>query len=361
MSINKKNYFLYFLNLISSSLLYSFITLTLISLQFSNSLIIVFLSSVASLLILGDIKYSQWLEKIPIKFFSLIAFSLSILLLVGSYFFEGKFLYLSFYFAMEIVILSLSLVFQTKILKDELTLSAGFLNMQILRTVATMFGFLIGSILGALNQSEIFFYVFILITAYNLFATFNYEEKAQRDFEFQQEKVKGKQFYFIIGLLSTATTLWIPLIIQTFVQKGIGIFSWIPFILPGIFATIFMLLQKRYISLFRSHLMEFVYIPLFLGFYFLRFENIFPMIQAILFSMITALSLSLTVRNRKYFLQLNLENNMKYILQSLAISSGLISLFFSLFGKYEKTIEFILMFLCLVSVGYMIKERKKLI
>lgn len=359
----KKVYILYFINLITSSLIYSFITLKLISFQTPNTLIVIELSGVASIIILLDVKKFNILGNISLRKCSFIAVVLSIITFLLINVIQNSILYLSFYFIMELLILEMSLKFQTNILNNEISFSMGFLNMQILRTASTLTGFLIGSILGAFNSNNLFIYLFILLNLYTFFSSKNVvidQRKIKKEINFLSlNKIRGKIYYLIIGVLSTAITLWIPLIIKTYNEIGMSKLSWLPFVLPGIVSWGFMTLQKKIEQLYYSNIIEYIYIPLLVIFFIIRQSNLFPIFQAVLFSLITAISLSLSVRNRKIFLEMNLGNNMKYILQSLAVSSNIISIFFALFGKNSYIVELFLMLSCCLSVLYMIIRREK--
>ncbi|MCI1072651.1 hypothetical protein EFL99_11435 [Lactococcus lactis] len=360
MKDSKKNieYAVYFLNLLASSLFYSYITTNLLEMNFSNSLFIVVLSSIASLIILGDTRYTRLLEKIQIRIFPILGLVIAIFLLIVSGKVNGIVLYLTAFFLMEIVVSVLLLVFQTTILKDEMSLTVGFLNMQLIRTIAVLFGFFIGTILGQLNYKNLFFYIFLVVIILNILATFNYSDKSKQIKEESTEKVKGIHFYFMIGFLSTSTVLWIPLLTKEFISEKMVTISWLPFVLPGVASMLFIILQKRRTWFFDSMFMELTFIPLFIIFIVSRFLGVFPIIQVVIFSIIVALSLSLGVRIRKTFLELNIKNNMKYILQSLTVSSAFISLFFSLLGTYERLVEVTLAILCMSCVCFMIIRRR---
>jgi hypothetical protein len=360
MENKKRDYGVYFLNLLASGLFYSFITSKILSLNIQNSLLVVAVSSTASILVLLDVRNSNFLEKIPVRLFPMAGLVISVALFFLSHYFSNIYVYLVSYFLMEIIITVLLLIFQTGILKYEMNFTIGFLNMQLLRTLSTLLGFFIGVTLAQIQMENIFYLTFIVVVLLNLVGTYNYTEKIAKIAK-PKVHVQRKYYYFIMGFFSTATILWIPLLTKSFIESNLVGLSWLPFVSPGIMSILFITLQKKKFWFYNSLFMETAYIVSFLCFSLVRGMNGNVFVQTILFSIITAIDLSLSIRIRKKLLEINQSSNMKYILQTISVSSSMIALAFSLFGSWDYIVENVLTALCVLSALYMIINKKEFV
>ena len=357
MEKTRDKYILYFINVFISGIVYSFMTSKLIFLEVNNSLIVILISSVVDLIIMYDIRKHSYFEKIPPYIYSVISllffFLIYLINVTNQWFYLIVYFYLSFFFSIVILFL------QIAILDYEQNIKLGFLNMQFMRSASKMLGFLIGIVLEILSSDIYFFSILFLCVVVNIIGFRNlkwnnYEENEKR----LELSIEGKRLYIILGIFSTATVLWIPLLVNTFNLYGLRSLSWVPFVLPGVLSMGLIHLQKKYRYLIDSLFMEYLYIPLMLCFLGLRMSNTFIVLQSILFSIIIAFSLSLSIKLRKYFLMINNRHDKRYLLQTLSMSSSIFSLIFSMLGVYRNYLEFILTMLCIVSVIYMIDKKE---
>lgn len=357
MDETKNKYILYFINVFISGLVYSFMTSKLLSLGIHNSLIIIFIASVVDLVITYDTKKSHHFEQISPYIYSLISLLVFLLIcLINStaqWFYLIVYSYLSFFFSI------VTLFLQTEILDYEQNVKLGFLNMQFMRSASKMIGFLLGILLEILSNDIYFLSILFLCFFANTIGLKNLNWSSNKKIEKKvQLLIKEKKAYILLGVFSTATVLWIPLLTGSFNLHGLKTFSWIPFVLPGIFSMGLIHLQKKYRFLIDSLFMEYSYIPLIICFFVLRMSNSFVILQSILFSIITALSLSLSIKVRKYFLMVNDKNNNLYLLQTLSMSSSVFSLVFSMLGGYRNYLESILLIMCIFNIIYMIIKKE---
>lgn len=350
-------YVIYFVNLIASGFFYSYMTTKMINFGIKNSLIIILLSSVVDLLLIFDIQTFRFSEKLPINWIPFITLVITGILLCLQTSTNNILVFLMAYFFISLMFSIVLLVFQTKIIIDELNLTMGFLNMQLLRNIAKMFGFFLGNIFGSIDSDKLFLYLCLVILLINIFIIMPYREKSKLEETIATRKVNQVSAYFFLGFLSTATVLWIPLLTKTFFEHHLLSISWLPFILPGVISTILLYVQKKTGWFIHNTVIEFCYFITFVAFFILRIEDSFPILQSVIFSFLVAFDLSLSVKIRKNFLQSNNKNNIKFLMQSLAVSSSIFSLIFSLFGKNNGIVELLLFVACIITAGYLIKKK----
>lgn len=355
----KKEYNIYFLNTLASGLFYSFITTKILSMNFPNIFIIIILSSIVDVLILGDLRGAKIIEKIKIKYYPLIGLLITILLFFLSESVESVYLYLISYFFVWLILAILALVFETLILKQSDELKKGFFNIGLIRTFAKLIGFFIGNVLAQLEGISTFLYIFVLLIMINICITWKYDTKIAQENEKRESKILEKHFYLILGILGTATVLWIPMLTKDFLQSQMASFSWIAFVLPGVAIMIFLSLQKRYPLLIKPLIIECGFIALFFVFSVLRLLNLSIVVQVVVFSLLSAFNLSLSIKINKRFLEVNSKKNMKYILKTIGFSSSVVTLSFSFFNNHSGIIQGVLVISCMASAFYMIIKRSE--
>lgn len=352
-------YIVYFLNLLISGLFYSFMTGTLIRFESQNTLLILLISSVVDLLLLFTLKKSTVIQSISLRSYSWITL-LVLLVFLGIINFRDQLpYYLLMYFLMTILISCIGLILQEQILKVELSLTTGFFNLQLLRNGSKMFGFFLGILLSGNNLRIFFLYLCLLFILLNTFFSQSLTEKTPLASTKKQSKIVGRESYLLLGITGPTIVIWIPLITKTFIINGFDTISWLPFLLPGITSILLVQLQKKYLWLFISSVIEWVSLFLFLLFFCLRILSIFPILQAVIFGFLAACLISLGIKVRKYFLQINQENDMKYVLKTLSVNDSLFSIFLSLFGKEFVFLETGLVTLNILVILYLLVRNEK--
>lgn len=354
----KNVYLAYFLNIFASGLLYSFMTSKLLDYHLTNSLLVIAISSIVDLVIMQDILVTKFIIKLGYRKLVLLSFILSVVFSLFVNFYPTGLVFILFSYTILSLLISVSLLFiQEAILKDELDLQFGFFNMQQLRNSSKMLGFFCGIVFKLLPVDYLYLYVVTLVTAINLLV----DKVPQYSLElssYQRNKIKEKSLYLLMGTYSLVTVLFIPLVTKRFIDNGLDSISWLPFVLPGIFSILFIQMQKKYSQMFDSLLMEFLYFPLFIWFFIIRIYGNSPILEVLIFSFIVALSISLSIKIRKRFFKVNVENDTKYLFQSLSLTSSIFSLVFSLLGFYRARIEWFIFFIAMLTTTYLILKRR---
>lgn len=349
-----RQFSIYFLNLMISGLLYSFVTGKLLQLEGANKLIILILSSLVDLILIFVLRRTKLIQTLPVSVYSLA----SLLGLLVWWFFKGSIesigYYLSLYLYLSILNNSLLLIYQEKILESERSLTSGFFTVQLLRNVSKMFGFFLGILLSQFSSDSIFFYLLLGNFLITYLLTSDRNDKATIVVVRSNKRIGGRIAYILSGILGTAIVVWIPLITKSFVENNLESVSWIPFLLPGLVSIALIQLQKRYMKLYQSIVPEVSAIVLFLIFFYLRFVDLWPMIQAVVFSLLTALLLSIGVKVRTYLLEKNPEIDIKYLLQTMTVNGSLFTFVFSMLGHMEFTMEAGLLLASILVLNYML-------
>ncbi|MBF8970236.1 hypothetical protein [Streptococcus sp. NLN76] len=359
LSNDKKIYCVYFLNLLISGFFYSFMTGTLIRFNNQNTLLILLISSVIDLLLLLGLKKTTVIQSISLRNYAWITFLICSMFFGLISFKDQLELYLLMYSVITLLISCMALILQEQILKVELSLTTGFFNIQLLRNGSKMLGFFLGILLSGDSLRMFFLYLCMIFLFFNSLFSFSLTEKVQLESVQRQVGILGKESYLLLGITGTTMVIWIPLITKTFIEGGLDTISWLPFLLPGITSILLIQLQKKHMWLFTSTVIEYIALLLFVLFFSLRILSIFPILQAIIFSFLTACLISLGIKVRKYFLQVNQENDMKYILQTLTVNGSFFSILLSLFGREATFLEIGLFVLNLLVIFYLLFRKEK--
>lgn len=334
-----KVYSVYFLNLLISGFFYSFMTGTLIRFNSQNTLLILLVASGIDLLIMVLLKRTSWIQSLSLKAYSWLSLLVFLFFFGWTYLQDQLYLYLSMYFAITLLMSCMSLLLQEQILKEELNLTTGFFNIQLLRNGSKMLGFFLGILLSGEHLRVFFLYLCLLFLLLNAFFSLSLTDKLELESSEKQASIAGKESYLLLGVTGTTMVIWIPLITKTFIEENLQAISWLPFLLPGVASILLIQLQKKYLWLFTSTIIEYLSLLLFVVFFYLRSVSLFPVLQAIVFSILTACLISLGIKIRKYFLNENQGNDMKYILQTLSVNGSLFAILLSLLGQQVLLLE----------------------
>lgn len=346
-----KVYSVYFLNLLISGFFYSFMTGTLIRFNSQNTLFILLIASGIDLLIMFLLKRTSWIQSLSLKAYSWLSLLVFLFFFGWTYLQDQLYLYLSMYFAITFLMSCMSLLLQEQILKEELSLTTGFFNIQLLRNGSKMLGFFLGILLSGENLRIFFLYLCLLFLLLNALFSLSLTDKLELESGEKQARIVGKESYLLLGITGTTMVIRIPLITQTFMVGNLQAISWLPFLLPGLASILLIQLQKKYLWLFTSTIIEYLSLLLFIIFFYLRSISQFPILQAIVFSILTACLISLGIKIRNYFLKKNQGNDMKYLLQTLSVNGSLFAILLSLLGQQAAILE---LGLFLANVGIII-------
>lgn len=353
----KRQSIIYFLSLLLSGLLYSFMTGKLLQFEGMNSFLILLLASFVDLLLIVLLRRTQLIQQLPVFIYplgALLGIIISVFLgqLTGTVGF-----YLVLYTYLSILISSLLMVYQEKILESEQSLTSGFFTVQLLRNGSKMLGFFLGILLSQFGTESLFRY--LLMGGFFVTAWLTLLQKDRVEVVAPQagERIRGWLAYPLSGIFGTAIVLWIPLLTKAFIADGFEMMSWLPFVLPGILSITVIQLQKRYRQLYQSLFPEYMVLVLFGFFFFLRYMQAWPLLQVGIFSLLTALLLSVGIKVRTYFLKQNSEIDVKYVLQTLTVNSSLFTIAFSLLGSEGLVVEGLLFLACVLGLVFMIWKR----
>ncbi|GEK33031.1 hypothetical protein [Kurthia sibirica] len=359
----KLKYNLYFLFIIASGLVYSYTTTIVAQSVLENKLIILALSAVISLLIFVDLQKLHLLSRISLNSFFYLGIILCGIIAAISLFSTNAYTYVIFYFFINIIISVVILLFENEILTEELNLSNGFLNLASVRNLAKLFGFAIGALL--INVPSYYFIAFILLifsTSVLLlkekFVLRKHVEEKKLDSRFKN--LNKKRYFVILGVLATTTTIWIPIFVNDFIQEDMQKLSFVPFVLPGIAIFIVLELVKRNIlsTIFKKPIAVYLIVSLLFMLYLLYIP--FVWVGVILFSLLTAIGILVSIDLRKTFLEANVAIDSKFVLQSLYLNGAIFLLIFSSIYKYLEVLQFVIIILNSISMIYLMRERVKL-
>lgn len=359
LSNTEKVYSVYFLNLLISGFFYSFMTGTLIRFNSQNTLFILLIASGIDFLIMFLLKRTSWIQGLSLKAYSWLSLLVFLFFFGWTYLQDQLYLYLSMYFAITLLMSCMSLLLQEQILKEELNLTTGFFNIQLLRNGSKMLGFFLGILLSGENLRVFFLYLCLLFLLLNAFFSFSLTDKLELESSEKQASIVGKESYLLLGVTGTTMVIWIPLITKTFIEENLHAISWLPFLLPGVASILLIQLQKKYLWLFTSTIIEYISLLLFVIFFYLRSVSLFPVLQAIIFSILTACLISLGIKIRNYFLNKNQENDMKYILQTLSVNGSLFSILLSLLGQQVSLLELGLFLANISIIIYLVFQKER--
>lgn len=356
-------YGFYFIFIIASGLVYSYTTTEVARSVLENKLIILALSAIIEMLIFFDLKKVNIISHIRLRSFFYIGFISCILIFTFSFFVNNVYIYVLFYFCINIVISIIILIFENEILNDEINLKDGFINLASVRNLSKIVGFGVGAILSFLsNYYFIFLTVLIFITALILISDKAILRKNEVEIELDNanfREIKSKEYFIILGILSTTTTIWIPIFVNDFIKEGIGKISFIPFILPGIFIFIILELVKREkLNLVLNNATS-IYLILSVIFmiYISNLGNVF--LGILIFSLLTSVGILVSIELRRKFLLSNKNMDSKFILQSLYLNGSFFLLIFSSVYKYMEMLQFVIITFNILSMLYLLQENYK--
>ncbi|PWI26463.1 hypothetical protein [Kurthia sibirica] len=174
------------------------------------------------------------------------------------------------------------------------------------------------------------------------------------------KNLNKKRYFVILGVLATTTTIWIPIFVNDFIQEDMQKLSFVPFVLPGIAIFIVLELVKRNIlsTIFKKPIAVYLIVSLLFMLYLLYIP--FVWVGVILFSLLTAIGILVSIDLRKTFLEANVAIDSKFVLQSLYLNGAIFLLIFSSIYKYLEVLQFVIIILNSISMIYLMRERVKL-
>lgn len=345
-----KNYQIYFLNILASGLYYSFLTSQVVTSQVSNKLSIIAVSSIANLIIFFDFRNFHFLEKFSVRRINEIGLFIGVSLLTISRYDTSFFFYLLSYFLITIILSFVTIIFEKKILSAEMSLENGFINIQMLRNFSKMIGFFVGVMLSQYSQS-LFLYFFIFLMILNTLNVRQVVYEKEEENPKSVSSIEKKYLFLMLGILTSMTTIWIPLLTSDYTTDYLKRVAWLPFVLPGVFIVLFLAIQKKFRILQKNFLIEGVYIGVLLFFLFLRVNHFDIILQTIIFSCLSALSISVSVKLRESFIKANANHrNMKFILQSLYVSTEFFIFLVAIINGFSQGVPIYIIFLSMLSV-----------
>ncbi|HEO8062836.1 TPA: hypothetical protein VBN90_000272 [Streptococcus agalactiae] len=354
--MKNKIYSAYLLNVFASGIFYSFTTSALLDYNINNSLIVIILSALVELLIVQDILITGFVFKINYKIISVLSFIISIIVAVAAKLLPSSLVVLlSSYFVVSLMLSLISLFLQERILKYETDLKFGFFNIQQLRNISKMLGFFVGILFKYISIDNLYLYIFIFITLVNVLIGGDDILSAPKS---NKKVIREKWLYILMGIYSVVTVIFIPLVTKSFIDNNLDKISWLPFIFPGIASILLIEIQKKRATLFDSLFMEIIYFPMFIMFFLLRIYGLYPILQAVILSVIVALSISISIKIRKRFFKVNKETDAKYLIQTLTFIGSVFSLIISSFGVYKEKMEWFVFFMALTATAYVILKRR---
>lgn len=353
----KKTYSIYFLNLLASGLFYSFLTAKLIESAYNNKLLIVALSAIIQIFIFLDLKTINILKRCSAQTFSILGVIIGIVAIICQNHLTIAVLMIIF-IALTLIVSVLSLILENRILLLEKSVADGFINMQTYRTLAKLLGFLLGILLSEI--SSIYFIIFFLIIfVINLSLTYNTHWVLKSSIAKNKDKILYLRYLLILSILGVSTSLWIPLFVLETIQQGYKLYSWVPFVMPGICILIFNMIQKKYRQLQDNIIPELLYglLLIILLMICLYVPNVF--IQTFIFSIATAVGLGVSIKMRKLFIINNKNIDNKILLQAISLFASVASLVSALLLGGLNHLNYILIAVNLATVAYLILFERK--
>ncbi|MDR3240921.1 MAG: hypothetical protein LBT37_01950 [Lactobacillaceae bacterium] len=242
-----------------------------------------------------------------------------------------------------------------RILEISKSIELGFMKMANLKTAATLFGFFLGAVI-ALNSLKMvtvisvsFFMIILLLIPKN-------EVLNEHSESIKIKALSEKKSFWILGLLSANTIIWIPLVASNFIHHAdYSKYIYVPFVLPGIITLlVFKILKNHQINRVMIYLIfMLVALGLVAGYY---LHNIPLQISMLCLMVPTSLLTSIYVRSS--FLTKNSQINKKVLIQMLSVNSNIFLLIFALISLNFAHIESIIVLFNLVSVVILIRGEK---
>lgn len=358
----KLKYNLYFIFIIASGLVYSYTTTAVAQSILENKLIILALSAIIEMLIFFDLQKINIISRISIRSFFYLGVLSCLFIYFFSLFITNTYIYVVFYFFINIVISIIILIFENEILTDELNIKNGFLNLASVRNLSKIVGFGLGAILINIPS---YYFIFLIILIFSSPLMFIGEkiilskpiEKRKNNSQFKN--LSKKEYFVILGILGTTTTIWIPIFVNNFIKEDMKGLSFIPFILPGIFIFLILELAKKKIfdGVLKKATLIYLILSILFMFYIIYLKNVW--LGIFIFSLLTSVGILVSVELRQTFLLSNSKIDSKFVLQSLYLNGSIFLLIFSSVYKYVDVLQFVIIIMNILSMIYLLRERYK--
>jgi hypothetical protein len=236
-----------------------------------------------------------------------------------------------------------------KIIENSKSIQNGFSSIANLRSIATMIGFFLGSVLAINNFREITLLSFVLFLIFFIFIKNDFPMEKSTEFKFSIKKIKSKKILIILGLLSSNTVIWIPIVVANVLKKNVSI-SFLPFVLPGVSTLIFIGIHRKFQLKQKIIYLSFFVVSVLL-ITSIQISNI--SLQILFLTLIVPLSLLVSIKLRSDFLIENEFINKKTLLQLLSVNGNIFLLFFSILSLYIVKIESLILIFNIVTFIYL--------
>lgn len=347
---------------IMDSLLYAYATTYIVNQGIKNNLIILLIGGVAAigLYFLSD---RQWFV-IKVRLFGwlLVLFVCFIWFLIFD--FRGIVSLLAVCFFQKFVNGAIKTLLSNQILSEAKDIQTGFTNTATLNVATVLVGFAIGSSLYKLNPSTFGLLLVIILLLTVIFIVVLHPDilKLQLlddsaiEFNGGHAKIYDKQYFFILGVMSSVSVIWIPQLLMAFHEEHLKQ-VWIPFVLPGI-ATLVFLAIYRHIRANIDYLIYPAYIMIVLTFLLVNMFLKSALILTVVFSLVQGYSQLTQITIRRNYIEANQQMSRKILLQTLGINNQFFLISITLLKFAQVDVGVIALIVNIFSVIYLMIENK---
>ncbi|MBA4536170.1 hypothetical protein H1Z61_03195 [Bacillus aquiflavi] len=355
-------YIYYLVCILTKGLAYSYATTKIILLSEINIFLILLLSLVVEFIVFIEVSYLKIISNASIKSISFGGSFLLLLLIIVE--FNNDVVHLIVHFTFITFLFSnLLLKLESNILNTSNNYKMGLTNITVLNNLSKLLGFSMGAIFYNLSiEAFALFIIFILLFS-SLFKipNKNLKEKENEVFELdyiKKNKLADKQYLLILALLGSITVYWIPVFVDVLEKENLLRYSFIIFLLPGIFSISFLsIIKKKPQFLLKKYDLYFYFV--FLLVFFVSFYFNFIFLSFFLINLIFILSISISIDIRAVFLKLNSHADKKYLLQLFKVTPSFMIFAFTLLSFSTKhTPEITLGLNALAVLIYSVKKEK---
>ncbi|EIT86025.1 hypothetical protein A374_06886 [Fictibacillus macauensis ZFHKF-1] len=356
----KKISYLYLVAILSSGLFFAYATTRLISSNLASPFLILLMSTVIDIIVFFDLTWFQKLSQLPTRYLSL---ATVIFLLISNFFLftsEKELFILIILYTFCTLSFSLHLLsFEQNIIGFKGNAKSGLISITLFKNISKIIGFSVGAILHNVSLQN---YNLILLTSFLVLTTVSLQPEPKKvKVEKKSGRVKGKIYLFILILLGTTAVFWIPLFIVELKKKGILEYSSIVFMLPGIVSVLYLRFFQN-ITFKNSFMGKIIlYIFIILSFLILNIYGDYLFVQVILFSILVAIGISISIEVRATFIRINKGINTKLSLQILNLISAVSLLCFTLLAMYLHGIQYLILILNMLAAIIILVYRKDFI
>ncbi|MCS4486144.1 hypothetical protein [Staphylococcus americanisciuri] len=349
---------IYLLTILSSSLFYAFSTTKIISYTNLSPFTVVLLNALIELFIYLDINYIRRLTRMSTKNISvmgMISFLITQLLFVIKF---NDYVILLIAYVLCSFIFNLYLLCLENVIVDfEKNARNGLVSITLLRISSKVVGFGLGAFF---QYVSIWHYTFILLFTFLILSTVNIENKgANIDSIVSIKRLNSKYLILTLLFLGSVSVFTIPKLIKDLNEQGMSSYSSITFMLPGIFAILYLKYLKD--SKFNNNfkLKNIAYILL-ISIYLIvqHYETLF-FLRIFMISMIITISISITIDIRAWFIQRNGQAELKNLLQLMNLIYVLSILFFSITSFFIVDITVIIFMINIISSLFLLFDKRR--